>query len=240
MEDFRIIYPSSITKYKGTITKDVQKNGTVRFRGRINTKTPICFRATKSFKTLNEAEEFIKKTNIDEGLPIKNIIREHDFHMEFQANDGRWVKFDKENLSLVEERTYSIPKGRDYVTCHINGKTKYFHALVTGGTLGKEESIDHKNRDPLDNRRENLRVVSKRIQSINRSISRRNKSGVIGVCFDKRHNCWVSYGKKEDGTKVEERYFVSIFGEEQAKNLAIRFRKDFEKNTESYVAAFQK
>jgi hypothetical protein len=45
----------------------------------------------------------------------------------------------------------------------------------------KGEIVDHINRNPLDNRRKNLRIVNARQNNLNRT--RRNNSGFIGVCI---------------------------------------------------------
>lgn len=52
----------------------------------------------------------------------------------------------------------------------------------------KNESgvIDHANRNGLDNRRENLRVVTTMENGYNRTLSKNNTTGFKGVVFDKR------------------------------------------------------
>ena len=55
--------------------------------------------------------------------------------------------------------------------------------------------FDHINRDKLDNRRKNLRIVSKQINSVNRDLQSNNKSGYRGVSFYKRDKNWESYIK---------------------------------------------
>lgn len=51
--------------------------------------------------------------------------------------------------------------------------------------------LDHINRDRLDNRRNNLRLCKKGDNSINRSISTSNTSGIIGVSYDKKNDSWT-------------------------------------------------
>ncbi|MFT2211508.1 HNH endonuclease signature motif containing protein [Rhizobium giardinii] len=61
--------------------------------------------------------------------------------------------------------------------------------------------IDHINGDPLDNRICNLRDVPNSENAKNMCVSRRNKSGVTGVCWDKSRGSWLVYvGKKYVGT----------------------------------------
>jgi len=57
----------------------------------------------------------------------------------------------------------------------------------------KKEIIDHINNNPLDNRKVNLRIVSRRQNAQNKSSSPNSTSQYIGVSFDKGRNKWKSY-----------------------------------------------
>lgn len=59
------------------------------------------------------------------------------------------------------------------------------HRLIMGIT-DLEMKVDHINNNPLDNRKENLRICTQAENSRNQSISRVNTSGYKGVIFDKR------------------------------------------------------
>ena len=50
--------------------------------------------------------------------------------------------------------------------------------------------IDHINHNPLDNRRDNLRICTQQENDFNKSIQCNNTSGVPGVYFVKRRNKW--------------------------------------------------
>lgn len=50
--------------------------------------------------------------------------------------------------------------------------------------------IDHINRNPLDNRRENLRICTQQQNVMNKSIQSNNTSGIPGVCWNKNKNKW--------------------------------------------------
>lgn len=62
------------------------------------------------------------------------------------------------------------------------------HRQITGCPKGLE--VDHINRVRLDNRRENLRIVTRKQNSHNLGIRKNNTSGVAGVYWDKRKNKW--------------------------------------------------
>jgi hypothetical protein len=59
--------------------------------------------------------------------------------------------------------------GDDYAISLISGETIYLHREIMGLTYGDPLVVDHKNRQRLDNRRSNLRVVTKAVNAKNRS-----------------------------------------------------------------------
>lgn len=61
--------------------------------------------------------------------------------------------------------------------------------------------VDHINGNKLDNRRENLRVVTQTENNFNMRKSSRNKSGFKGVYWENQHKRWVAqmidFGKRK-------------------------------------------
>lgn len=90
----------------------------------------------------------------------------------------------------------------------------YFNGVVKG-------QIDHINGDREDNRIENLRESSPVHNSKNRKKPKNNKSGVIGVYWNKRLNKWHAQGVSH-GRKIHLGFFKLL---DDAKNA----RKEFEK-----------
>lgn len=91
-------------------------------------------------------------------------------------------KIDKDDLEKVQTRHWYAASGGNYVGCQITFKGQrkilYLHNFImnrlTFPGKGTTESVDHINRNGLDNRKSNLRIVSQSIQNTNqRAKSRR-------------------------------------------------------------------
>jgi len=65
--------------------------------------------------------------------------------------------------------------------------------------LNYNETVDHKNRNPLDNRKENLRYATRQQNSRNITKAKNKSSDIIGVVYDKEKNKWrarINIGNK--------------------------------------------
>ena len=86
-------------------------------------------------------------------------------------------KFDIDDFEKVKSRNWYVSTAGKYIASHIkiNGTHKilYLHNFVmnklTFEGRGQRESVDHINRDGLDNRKCNLRIVSQTVQNINQN-----------------------------------------------------------------------
>jgi len=83
----------------------------------------------------------------------------------------------------------------------------------------RDQIIDHINRNPLDNRKANLRVATRSINVHNSKIPVTNQSGVKGVYYHKATGGWEAFIGK-DGKRIR-KLFMS-------KEDAIQFRKELE------------
>jgi len=115
-----------------------------------------------------------------------------------------------------------------------NDKEKYIglHRLILGIKNGI--SIDHIDRDPLNNKENNLRFANMSEQNINKNKRPDNTSGFIGVYFVKSRGTWLAmlnneyknyrfgtYKNKEDAIRARLNGELKYFGLEFApqKNL---------------------
>lgn len=92
------------------------------------------------------------------------------------------------------------------------------HRVIVERMIGRElldsEVVDHINNDTMDNRRCNLRVATRRQNSINRNISNYSKSGLKGVTKTSRRRWWAQI--KIDGAQTSLGYFDSVLDAHRA------------------------
>ena len=93
-----------------------------------------------------------------------------------------------------KHRWYSTEKG--YVKSQNNLR---LHRLVMDAT--EDYLVDHINRNPLDNRKENLRVCTQAENSRNVGVSQSNTTGFKGVYFEKLNNKYRAR-IKYDGERI--------------------------------------
>ncbi len=106
---------------------------------------------------------------LDELIQLKGVY----------ADDDILTKYAQHSAYLTQESRVRI--------C-IDNKYHYLHKVV----LPVEGLIDHKNRNPSDNRRANLRLATGNQNQGNSSKRIDNTSGYKGVHLEKRTNKWVA------------------------------------------------
>lgn len=98
------------------------------------------------------------------------------------------------NTRFAGKEALSSPDGEGYKGGYLFGRIARSHRVIwkyhTG--LDPEFHIDHINGDRRDNRIENLREVTPAENSKNSRLPKDNKSGHVGVCWDRRAGKWVS------------------------------------------------
>lgn len=99
------------------------------------------------------------------------------------------------NLEDIEKitkvRWYCSKNG--YVIADKNSKHEklYLHRYVLN--YSGSMVVDHINRNPLDNRKENLRICEQKYNVLNKRIPTNNTSGIAGVSWNKEKSKWEVY-----------------------------------------------
>lgn len=143
--------------------------------------------------------------------------------------DGSVIRIDKTDLELVNKYNWRINKaGYVETSFSAEGKSKRFflHRMLMGITNEdwRKVQCDHKDNNPLNNTRANLRLCTSSQNQINRSLRRDNKTGYTGVY--KEGNRWYAClsGKRIKGTfATKEEAF------EARKNLEVQIYQAFSK-----------
>lgn len=99
---------------------------------------------------------------------------------------------DKEDLDRCIVKKWRLWQQSVYTGNNLKSKNNRLQFFILGidSKNQLEQTIDHINGNPLDNRKCNLRICTQELNSVNKAISIRNKSGVQGVGFDKERNKW--------------------------------------------------
>jgi hypothetical protein len=133
----------------------------------------------------------------------KTIVDEDDFNW---LNQWKW-SYDGRYATRSEWQ-----KGKNI------SKKIYMHQLIMG--LEKISPTDHINRNKLDNRKINLRLCSNAENIRNRGLTKKNKSGVTGVCWHTKAKKWMAQIMKD-----RKYIYLGLFSHIE---LAIKTRKDAE------------
>lgn len=99
------------------------------------------------------------------------------------------VLIDSEDVSMLSNINWYISV-HGYLAGFYKGKHYYFHRLIMKAERSKY--VDHINKDKLDNRKKNLRIVRNDENIRNSKVSSNNKSGIVGVYWDEERKKWHS------------------------------------------------
>ena len=115
----------------------------------------------------------MKKIKLTQGK--ETLVDDEDYPY---LNEHKWYALRVKN----RDEFYAVRNG----PIDSSGKNKkiYMHREITNAP--KEKPVDHINRNPLDNRKENLRVCTHQENQMNRGKSKDNKSGYKGVSYHKK------------------------------------------------------
>jgi len=154
-----VCLPWEIKKYFGYISKHQRKNSAMVYVAIIQHRD---FFLSKTFNTKADADKYIHDTNIREGFPIKNRFIVFEDWVEVELPGDKTFICDLDNLGIVELHTwYCNPNGYAVTTFSGISSKQFFHDMVLNH-VPLAVTVDHINRNGLDNCRANLRVVKKK------------------------------------------------------------------------------
>jgi hypothetical protein len=154
---------------------------------------------------------------------------------EIQLTQGRVAIVDDEDYDIVNKYNWWAVQGGDihkvyYAQkwlCRVKGVKKYemLHNFIAGRP-GYKLFIDHINGDGLDNRKENLRIVTNRQNGHNNSgqsnrlgrykgvyLNRTGKKFVARITVDYKQLCLGSYQNETDAAIAYNNAAIKYFGE---------------------------
>jgi len=129
------------------------------------------------------------------------------------------MRIDADDRERVNRYRWSLQGRYLRVNRHWNGKQHniYLHHYLIGMSLDRTLEIDHINRDPLDNRKKNLRFVTRQENMWNR------KEG-LGVYWDRDRGNWVAQCKANGTT----RYLGSHKTKRAARSVYLKYKTQIE------------
>ena len=165
-------------------------------------------------RSIRDSNEFIIKDNYCEIILYNNKHKEVgraliDNSMIKSANNYKW---------------YLMNTG--YVATKYRNKVFLLHHLIIGCPINKLQT-DHINRNRLDNRRCNLRIVTTSQNQMNIASQKNNTSGIKGIYWDKSRNKWhveimANYKKMHLGRYDDLEHAIKV-----RKNAEIKYHGEY-------------
>ena len=107
-------------------------------------------------------------------------------YISIKGKERTYCMIDKEDVDRCKNfGIWSLTKAGYVANCKSG---KYIHRFIMNASEGIE--VDHINRNPLDNRKCNLRFATSSQQSFNQKVRRDNTSGHRGIYWDTERSKW--------------------------------------------------
>ena len=186
------------------------------------TKSCGCLQKEKASKNITEIN---KSNNNNKNLTLNTYEENHKLNCltVYSLNDNGRFLIDYEDYERIKDYRWFMDKN-GYARATIGGRSEQLHRIIMN--CPKDMIVDHINRDPSDNRKQNLRICTQSENTMNLSIKSNNTSGVTGVSFDKKSSKWsvrIKVGEKrlnlgffdnfEEAVKVRTEAELKYFGE---------------------------
>ncbi len=136
------------------------------------------------------------------------------------GKSGKVAIVDADDYEMITRWKWQyIKSGYANRVTNSGGRGKYINVLMHRVLAKATEDVhvDHINGNKLDNRKSNLRLVSRSLNSANRGISTRNTSGFKGVSWENRSKKWLALVIK-DGKRYQVGKFDDVISAAKAYN----------------------
>ena len=222
----KIVYPKNLRKYMGSVVNLGSKNRYTLKCAKLN------INKNEYYDNHLTAIKVMKKTSNELGL-TKNVMYDYGTYMEMVLSKNKRMKFSKESLEIAEQYTWYCAYNDYMYSSTRNGpKTLQFHNLVMNHEPSKLEFVYHINGNTLDNRLENLRIITRAAMTI----AINTKSGLDGIKYSKKRNLWTS-SYYVNGKHVKKSFSCNKYN--NAFELAKKFRNDGIADLETYKEAIE-
>lgn len=214
-----------VGKVSGSILeKDKSYECRIKIDGKNKSKSFAFDKYKTKEETYTEAKIWLRKTSDENNLTRNKIRKIDEKTIEVMITKNEIMKTDIEFLELCQKYTIVAIKGgnegaENYAGLSIGNKITRFHNYITGFDM-----VDHINREPLDNRLKNLREADHKLNNNNRN-GPKISNNIVGVKFDMRYESFVAR-IKQDGKEYSKSFNVKKLGYDEAKRLAIEYRKE--------------
>ena len=150
-------------------------------------------------------------------MEVKNKFVFNGEVLELYLTGGFVAYFDIEDFEKLKSVEW-LPIHNGNKSCFYNCRNHIYvstekrlraHNLVMDFKPCSKYSIDHINRNTLDNRKSNLRVATRATQCINQNIHTNSSTKITGVSYCKSNKCYTAHWY-ENGKKVRKNFSATF------------------------------
>lgn len=187
----------------------------------------------RHYSQLKNFNKIFTRTKFD-----KNEIILYKDYAEIILYNGENIEINRTQIDLEDvdkciNYKWSLNK-LNYVCCKHNKTTIFLHRFLMDLSHENKETIDHIDRNKLNNRKSNLRYCNQSQNNTNTKIRKDNTSGFKGVYFNKEKQKWRAYifiNKKYKSLgyfdKLEDAVYIrNIFAQKQYKEFYFNGNED--------------
>ena len=174
------------------------------FRHQVQTIKSLGIRACRKHKTqFIRYQKFLDNIPRTQNDPNEIVINKHTAEIilyDKSSLECARTIIDVEDIEKIKNIRWCLsPSNKPNAYCQgiVNKKSVRLHRFILQDKIDDSVEVDHKDRNPLNNVKSNLRICSHQENKYNNRIQENNKIGVVGVYFDKSRNKWVAQLHKQ-------------------------------------------